>query len=276
MFSPSPSTSVATGRSLSTGSAFAPDADTKVVVTINQVKRKTLALVGCFETSRLPPDCFSAVSGNFDGQGVSFGALQFNLGQGTLQPIIIFTYKNDPQGFKRAFADGKDDILLAKLRRPKAEQVAWASSISVRGKLASEWADVFERFGCLEACRVAQIEAAEKYYSRAVSYCRQYDLKSERAYALMFDIAVQNGSIKKTAIKAIGTKLPVLNAIPDPKTREWEIMKAAAHAVAEASNPRWIEDVRSRKLCIANGVGIVHGQRYDLAKQFDITMRPWG
>lgn len=238
-------------------------------------RQKSLALTGAFETGRLPPDCFAVVSGNFDGQGISFGALQFNLGQGTLQPVIAVVCKNDPDGFKMAFADGKSDILLAKMRRPKSEQIAWASSISVRGKLVSEWSNAFTRFGELESCRAAQIRAAEAYYSRAAAYCRQYDLKSERAYALMFDIAVQNGSIKKAAAKVVDAKLPALQTIPDPKTREWEIMKAVANAVAEASSPRWIEDVRRRKLCIANGTGVVHGRRYELAKQFDITMRPW-
>ena len=28
------------------------------------------------------------LTGNFDGQGVSFGALQWNFGQGTLQPLL--------------------------------------------------------------------------------------------------------------------------------------------------------------------------------------------
>jgi len=56
------------------------------------------------------------------------------------------------------------------------------------------------------------------------------------------------------------------------KGREWEIMKAVANAVAEASNPRWVEDVRKRKLCIANGTGTVHGRTYNLARDFDITM----
>lgn len=238
-------------------------------------RRKLLALTGSFETGRLPPDCFSVASGNFDGQGVSFGALQFNLGQGTLQPIVTSVYKHDPQGFTSAFTDGKDDIFLAQLKRPRAEQLSWASSISLRGKLVSEWSNAFTRFGELESCRAAQIRAAEAYYSRAAAYCRQYGLKSERAYALMFDIAVQNGSIKKAAAKVVDAKLPALQTIPDPKTREWEIMKAIANAVAEASSPRWIEDVRRRKLCIANGTGVVHGRRYELAKQFDITMRPW-
>jgi hypothetical protein len=46
---------------------------------------RSLALTGSFETGKLPPDCFSALAGDFDGQGLSFGALQWNIEQGSLQ-----------------------------------------------------------------------------------------------------------------------------------------------------------------------------------------------
>src|SRR5215218_434277 len=37
---------------------------------------RCLALTGAFETSSPPPGCFCCVNGDFDQQGVSFGALQ--------------------------------------------------------------------------------------------------------------------------------------------------------------------------------------------------------
>jgi hypothetical protein len=49
---------------------------------------RSLALTGSFETGKLSPDCFSALAGEFDGQGISFGALQWNIGQGSLQPLL--------------------------------------------------------------------------------------------------------------------------------------------------------------------------------------------
>jgi hypothetical protein len=45
-----------------------------------------------------------------------------------------------------------------------------------------------------------------------------------------------------------------------------------ANCVAEASNPEWAEDVRRRKLCIANGRGVVHGTDYDIEAQFGIRL----
>jgi peptidoglycan hydrolase-like protein with peptidoglycan-binding domain len=52
------------------------------------VAQRCLALTGTFETSTAAPECFCGLAGNFDGQGISFGVLQWNLGQGTLQPML--------------------------------------------------------------------------------------------------------------------------------------------------------------------------------------------
>jgi hypothetical protein len=41
---------------------------------------------------------------------------------------------------------------------------------------------------------------------------------------------------------------------------------------AEAANPKWVEDVRTRKLTIADGEGTVHGRVYDLQEQYGIGL----
>ena len=46
--------------------------------------------------------------------------------------------------------------------------------------------------------------------------------------------------------------------------REGTKLKIVANRRAEAANAKWVEDVRVRKLCIANGSGTVHGIQYDL------------
>lgn len=49
----------------------------------------------------------------------------------------------------------------------------------------------------------------------------------------------------------------------------------------EPRTPAWppmgirIEDVRARKLTIANGRGVVHGRAYDLAADYGIDLRPY-
>ena len=49
-------------------------------------------------------------------------------------------------------------------------------------------------------------------------------------------------------------------------------LESIANRRAEAANPRWIDDVRRRKLCIARGGGVVHNITYDLEQQFGIRL----
>jgi len=50
-------------------------------------------------------------------------------------------------------------------------------------------------------------------------------------------------------------------------------LQAIANRVAEASKPQYVEDVRVRKLTVANGSGTVHGVVYNLEQQFGIGLR---
>jgi hypothetical protein len=51
-------------------------------------------------------------------------------------------------------------------------------------------------------------------------------------------------------------------------------MKIVALRRAAASKPQFVEDVRARKLAIAEGSGLVHGLPYDLEDQFDLSLTP--
>ncbi len=44
---------------------------------------------------------------------------------------------------------------------------------------------------------------------------------------------------------------------------------------ADAAAEQWGEDVRARKLCIANGAGRAHGIDYDLKAQFGLGLAPF-
>ncbi|MBI5874898.1 MAG: peptidoglycan-binding protein, partial [Deltaproteobacteria bacterium] len=60
------------------------------------VEYKCLALTGAFETGAAIPDCFAGLSGDFDGQGMSFGVVQWNFGQNSLQPLFKDMFANYP------------------------------------------------------------------------------------------------------------------------------------------------------------------------------------
>ena len=55
-----------------------------------------------------------------------------------------------------------------------------------------------------------------------------------------------------------------------------ERMRIIANRRAEAAAPQWVEDVRARKLVIANGQGALHGRQFDLAQQFGLDLTQVG
>ena len=67
------------------------------------LKEKTIGMTGFFETSSGYPTCFGVTSGNHDGQGLSHGVLQFNLGTGSLQPLWNYLNTNYNQSCRDIF-----------------------------------------------------------------------------------------------------------------------------------------------------------------------------
>ena len=103
---------------------------------------------------------------------------------------------------------------------------------------------------------------------------RTYGLRSERGLALMFDIRVQNGSISDVVRAQIQQDFARLEPSADRDAQEVAQLRIIANRRAEAANPQWVEDVRARKLTIANGEGTVHGGHYDLGGQYGIGLKP--
>lgn len=234
---------------------------------------KCLALTGSFETGRGIPDCFAGVSGDFDGQGMSFGVLQWNFGQDSLQPLLRRMMDEHPDLVEEAFGEHYN-VLLTALKSGKQKLMIFARSIQdpVRHFIKEPWRGMFKSLGRVAELQDIQVKHAGELYKSALQLSRGYQLWSERAVALMFDIKVQNGSIGKlvkTQILQEFKNLP--RDIPEDKL-EVQRMRIVANRRAEASNARWIEDVRARKLCCANGRGMVHGIEYDLKGQFGIRL----
>jgi hypothetical protein len=246
------------------------------------LQSKCLRLTGTFETDS--EDGFGVVAGNFDGQGISFGILQWNLGQGTLQPLLkslIITNRADMLNIFR----GKVVDLDVMLSQPIQKQISWGDSISAMNRCGSKnqviepWKSMFKQLGALPACQEAQMKMCKKYFDWADPRMNTYQLNSERGYALLFDIVVQNGGISDSTYYKILDKYSQPSESDDLET---EKMKIIAEQVAQASridqthkqDPYWIQkDVRSRKMCIATGQGIVHGVTVNLS-DFDLELTP--
>lgn len=237
--------------------------------------QRCLALTGAFETSTGIPDCYCGLTGNFDNQGISFGVLQWNIGQKTLQPLLaeMLTAHNDVAA--GIFHDSLDS-LAGMLGSPLDQQLAWARSIQDPNRFVvfEPWRGYFRALGRTPEFQAIQVEHAGGIMQNARARCSQFGVTSERALALMFDICVQNGSISPTTAAAIEVDFQTI-----PPGDEWDVevakLRAIANRRAEAAAAAYVEDVRARKLAIANGQGTVHNIPYDLEHQFGIRLQPF-
>jgi len=237
---------------------------------------RCMALTGAFETGTSPPECFCCLSGDFDEQGISFGVLQWNLGQGSLQPLLLELDRKHSEAVDEVFHENAR-VLREMLRSERREQLDWSRTIQdPRKHLFEPWRGQFKTLGRLEEFQDIEVAAARGLFAQARALCSEFAVSSRRALALMFDIKVQNGSIQPLVKAQIESDFARLPGSLQGAELEVARLRIVANRRAEASNPRWIEDVRRRKLTIANGKGVVHGMPFDLERQFGIDLENAG
>ncbi len=236
--------------------------------------QRCLALTGSFETGSLAPGCFAAIAGDFDGQGLSFGALQWNFGQGTLQPLLKRMLDEHGGVAASIFGDRLESLRRA-VGGDKAAALAFAASIqdAARKTVQPPWRDMFKKLGLTPEFQAIEVTGAAAYAERGRKLWKDYGLWSERGQALMFDICVQNGGISEAVKARILDDFARIPHETPPDQAEVARLRSIANRRAEAANPRFVEDVRGRKLCIAEGRGSVHGIAYDLDAQFGLGLR---
>jgi len=124
------------------------------IILSESVQFRCMALTGSFETDHSFPDCFAGLSGDFDGQGISFGVLQWNLGQGSLQPLLRKIIKAEPEMVESIFAQNYEE-LNSVLAASKSEQVNWARSIqNLKHILNEPWKGHFKTREDIHSARI--------------------------------------------------------------------------------------------------------------------------
>ena len=239
------------------------------------VEFRCMALTGSFETNQFFPDCFAGLSGDFDGQGISFGVLQWNLGQGSLQPLLQKINTTHPDIVESIFGQNYAE-LKAVLGAPKSKQLEWARSIQdVKHAPIEPWKGQFKTLGRQQLFQDIQVQFATRLFKSATTLCKDFGLISTRAAALMFDIKVQNGSISDRVRAQIEVDFAQIDSGMSRDDAEVERLRIIANRRAAAAKAKWVEDVRARKLTIANGQGTVHGNIYDLKEQYGLGLEPF-
>lgn len=215
------------------------------------------------------PSAYQNVTGNTDKQGLSFGVIQWNFGQRTLQRLLNAMAKRDPQLF-RDLCNGKGDELLAHCQdtsnKGVAEAVDWAKTFvcaaPTSGQLKPEWQDVFKNLGAAPAFIEEQNkDLIDNYWKQAKAIAYDQHLTTERGMALAFDIAVQNGSVKDSAQAYIDQQLKQRQA-SGVLVDDQQLMEIIATAVSLQSAPENRKNVLERKMAIARGGGSVNDTPY--------------
>ena len=209
------------------------------------------------------------VAGNFDGQGLSLGYIQWCIGQDTLQPLLNRMDREYNDEMRSIFADNYDSIHNM-LLDTRENQVAWAKSINNSGNtIAEPWYSQFTSLCNNQNFINIESDAIVTKVGQAMIICDKYNLKTVRGFALAFDIAVQNGTISQDAAKIIDNEL-----VKNPNIIEKDLLKVIANAIADTSTSN-VEDIRSRKIAIVNGIGNVHGFELDLDKNYGLSDSYW-
>jgi hypothetical protein len=234
------------------------------------LQERCMALTGTFETGSYPPDSFAGLSGDFDGMGISFGVCQWNIGSSSLQPLLKEMFEQHTPVAQDIFHEHFDTIRTLGTVTV-GDQLSFTRSIQTHGKVNEPWKGMLLTLGRTSEFQAVQANHASGMYKQALQFCSEFGLHSERAVALMFDLVTQNHSISdvvKKAILADFSQIPASDSAPEVAK-----MQIVANRRAAASRPEYIDDVRTRKLAIANGSGTVHGLLYDLEDMYGITLK---
>jgi len=239
---------------------------------LTPAERKAVEITSTLETGRRGG--FYGLSGNFDGQGLSFGLVNWTIGTGSLQPLLRDLAKENPQRWNAVF--GPDAARFLAVITPtgsaaEKEQHRFAieqmnSSTLRNGKrvwaIREPWVAYFKRLSEDEAFRAIQIRYVRTLLARAEYFCRYFGLKSEAAFCFMFDAVSSHGKwwlTKKFGGKQkrrllLREKLQALaqqhgeGHVPDK-----DVLLAIADVLGATSAPRWADKVRRRKRWFVTG-----------------------
>ncbi|WP_230954352.1 glycoside hydrolase family 19 protein [Burkholderia stagnalis] len=219
-------------------------------IPLQKAKELALTITSGFEGATAMD--FGAVADNGDGQGMSFGVIQWAAGQGTLGPLLERMRSADLTIFQEAFDESSNYRVLESAISGGDQQtlVDWALNQQAHNP---SWKRPFKKLGEVQTFQQIQIDEATRGYHSRVMQCVQFlrtispDLiaKVELAtYCAFFDLAVQQGSLKKAAQQI---QKRVSEDHPDS---QGALIKIAVEERAKTAARAWVADCFSRRIGI--------------------------
>ncbi|WP_176053333.1 hypothetical protein [Paraburkholderia caribensis] len=253
--------------------------------------RTALATTGHFEDSHQP---FGAVTGNFDGMGISVGVLQWNIGSNSLQPLVLAL---DPATIHR-LCPTCGDALLRACKSPSSQGLEIVNAWQVGGRLAPPTLTELKALAQSDEFVAQQVDAAAKVAQRAYNTASDWyktwggNLNTQ-GFCWFFDVYTQNGGVSTITPQQVdafinnnaqhavdmvcdwlsarqsfehGSRDSIKNAsawrsVSPSSTR----LFVASYLRSQKSKLEWRADVLNRKATIATGSGWVHGEQITLS-----------
>jgi hypothetical protein len=220
-------------------------------VSLDQAQEVALKITTYFEGGKSMN--YQALADDSDGQGTSFGLIQWNFGQNTLGPLLKKMLDKDEQAFKACFGDGADfgTLRTALAAGKQADELKWARDRLKNNRAA--WSSAFMKIGANAAFNAIQRQQAaapvHRYVVAAIKQIRGIipDLFKNielRTYAALYDLAVQQQTITKslTAIRA--------QISHDKPSTQLDAMKIIVTLRALRAKKIWEADCLSRRMGI--------------------------
>ncbi|MFT8314025.1 MAG: Ig-like domain-containing protein [Clostridium sp.] len=209
------------------------------------------------------------IEGNFDGEGLSLGYLQWCIGQGTLQPLLNRMDSQYNSEMKSIFGTNYDSIHKM-LQDTQANQLNWAKSINdSSNNITSSWHSQLVNLTNNQDFIGIEKDAQVYTVHQAMLICDKYKLNTVRGFALAFDIVNQDGGISTAAQEIIASTY-----VTNPNMSEKDLLSVIANAVASTSTTN-SSDILSRKMAIINGQGTVHVINLNLDLNYGLSDNLW-
>ncbi len=219
-------------------------------IPLEKAKELALTITSGFEGATAMN--YGAVADNGDGQGMSFGVIQWAAAQGGLGPLLERMRATDQASFEACFDSSANYPVLESAISSGNQQalVNWAV-----GQQANNlnWKKPFRKLGEVQKFQRIQVnEATSSYHAKAMS-CVEFlrslspDLMNEVelvTYCVFYDLAVQQGSLKKAAHQ-------IQNRIAtDQPATQYALVKLAVEERARTANHSSVADCFSRRIGI--------------------------
>lgn len=230
---------------------------------------RCLGLTACFEGTGFGGSCGPKDTG--DKAGVTFGVVGFTSYNGELQELLRDALAGHRPEFEyigtSVLGVGPYYRMLELIKDYQDHKAFELWALSTAGSVRPGVKQWLSALGELPWMRHLQMHTAFIRYWTKIAEKQAKQLFepgiSARAYALMFDIAVQNGGLKALEIEDLSSDFGKPGAALTETDRMHAINTKLIDRLRQTKRPTAIiEAVRSRKGCIATGIGRVHGADY--------------